>query len=202
MNFDPQAVRAHLGQDTCTPAELSEAMGFKRNYGHQLAKDGRLVWADESAKLVDIVASVERFNRSADPSRQSTVERHAAARAEKADTAEPVVQVTSQPAPPLEDAVGYSYQDAKAKREHWAAEREHAAWRKEAGELMERAEVVAAFADVGATLRSKLEALTSTLPPQLSGRDEAVIRAIVAEQVQQLLSDLSGKFASQAAAET
>lgn len=31
----------------------------------------------------------------------------------------------------------YDFHNAKAKREHWAAEREHAAFRKDAGELIE-----------------------------------------------------------------
>ena len=89
---------------------------------------------------------------------------------------------------------GYDFQTAKAKREHWAAEREHASWRKEAGELMEKAEVIAMMADVGATLRGRMEAWSATLPPQLVGRDENAIRATLSDQVERLLNDLADKF--------
>lgn len=49
---------------------------------------------------------------------------------------------------------------------------------------MDRAAAVATFADAGATLRSKLEALAWVPPPQLVGRYEATIRAVVADPVQ------------------
>ena len=65
---------------------------------------------------------------------------------------------------------------------------------KEIGEQVDRAEVVAAFADAGATLRSKLQTLAWVLPPQLVGRYEATIRAAVADQVQRMLSDLADRF--------
>lgn len=177
-----------------TPRALAERLGYKPHYGNQLAKDGRFVFAPDG-KHVLVAESIERFHATKDPSRQGVADRHAAARAKD-----------SQPeaeADDLDDADGlpdpagsmYNFQGAKAKREHWAAEREHAAWRKEAGDLMERTEVVAAFADVGATLRSKLESWAAVLPPQLEGRDEAAIRATLADQVEQLLRDVSEKFA-------
>jgi hypothetical protein len=168
-----------------TPRELAAHMGFKPNYGNQLLKDGRLVLAPDG-KHVLVAESIARVHATKDPSKQGVADRHAAGRA-------------AAPAPAAAgegDAVlfNYDYQNAKAKREHWAAEREHAAWRKEAGELMERGDVVAAFADAGATIRSRLEAWSSVLPPQLAGRDESAIRATIADQVEQLLRDLSDRF--------
>lgn len=195
-----------------TPRAFAASLGFKPHYGNQLVKDGRLVMAPDG-KHVLVAESKERLEATRDPSKQANVERHAAARAEVLAAAQPGVGLgegsgasrTMQPPPvfpPLadEDQIGaqvtgtYSYQEAKAKREHWAAEREHAAWRKEAGELMERGEVSAAFADAGTTVRSKLEAWAAVLPPQLVGRDEAAIRGIIADQVEQVLQDLVQAF--------
>ena len=88
----------------------------------------------------------------------------------------------------------YCCAHAEAKRAHWATERKHATRGKEIGEQVDRAEVVAAFADAGATLRSKLQTLAWVLPPQLVGRHEATIRAAVADQVQRMLSDLADRF--------
>ena len=177
-----------------TPRAFAASEGYKPHYGNQLAKDGRLVFAPDG-KHVLVAESRARLQATKDPSKQGVVERHAAERAGTADAAVPGPQAESE-----RELTGnlYSYQDAKAKREHWAAEREHAAWRKEAGELMERGEVVAAFADAGATLRGKLEAWAAVLPPQLAGRDEAAIRATLADQVEQLLQGLAGKFGAMA----
>ena len=176
-----------------TPRAFAASLGFKPHYGNQLVKDGRLVMAPDG-KHVLVAESRAKLEATRDPSKQANVERHAAARAAKA--ADPIFPPLEVEGDGLEEpaAAQYSYQDAKAKREHWAAEREHAAWRKEAGELMERSDVVSAFADAGAAMRSKLEAWAAVLPPQLVGRDEAAIRATIADQVEQLLHDMVAKF--------
>lgn len=178
--------------ETLTPRQLAERLGFKPHYGNQLAKEGRFVLAPDG-KHVLVQESIARFHATKDPSKQGVADRHAAGRAAAAPAqAEPPQDADEDDAGG--DAPMYDFHNAKAKREHWAAEREHAAFRKEAGELMERGDVVAAFADAGATLRGRLEAWASVLPPQLAGRDEAAIRATIADQVEQLLRDLSEKF--------
>ncbi len=184
-----------------TPRQFAESMGYKANYGHQLKRDGRLVMADDGKHCL-VRESLLKFEATKDPSKQGVADRHAAARAPAVPDdgstqalQRPVQDVPAQPdLTGLRDFTPYDFQDAKAKREHWAAEREHAAFRKEAGELMDRGQVVAAFADAGATLRGKLESWSATLPPQLAGRDESVIRAMLIDQVEQLLHDLVSKF--------
>lgn len=171
--------------ETLTPRQLAERLGYKPNYGNQLAKDGRFVFAPDG-KQVLVQASIERFNATKDPSKQGVADRHALTRAGEISPSD------GERSP--SDAQGYDYQSSKAKREHWAAEREHAAFRKDAGELIELAQHIAAMADVGATVRSKLEAWASTLPPQLAGRDEAAVRATLADQVELLLSDVADRL--------
>lgn len=185
-----------------TPRAFAEHLGFRPHYGNQLLKDGRLVLAPDG-KHVLVAESLERYQATRDPSRQAVADRHAAARAgaTPADGAEQAAGDGAEDGAdaPLTQAEGsYDYQSARAKREFWAAEREHASWRRDAGELMERAEVVAAFADAGATLRSRLEALPAMLAPQLEGRDESAIRATIADHVEQLLRDMAEKFARMA----
>lgn len=171
--------------ETLTPRQLAERLGYKPNYGNQLAKDGRFVFAPDG-KQVLVQASIERFNATKDPSKQGVADRHALTRAGEISPSD------GERSP--SDAQEYDYQSSKAKREHWAAEREHAAFRKDAGELIELAQHIAAMADVGATVRSKLEAWASTLPPQLAGRDEAAVRATLADQVELLLSDVADRL--------
>lgn len=180
--------------ETMTLTEFARHIGCKQSYASELKRDGRLVMSQDG-KRVQVAESIARIEATRDPSKAGVAQRHALERGADAntghETAFPPLDGDERSAP----AEGqYSFQDAKAKREHWAAEREHAAFRKEVGELMERGEVVAAFADAGAALRAKLEAWASVLPPQLIGRDEAAIRATLADQVEQLLHDLVGKF--------
>lgn len=86
--------------------------------------------------------------------------------------------------------LGYDYQNSKAKREHYAAEREHMLYRKEAGELMEASLVVSAFADAGAVVRTRVESWQSNVAPRLVGLDEAAIRAVLADEGESLLRDM------------
>ena len=171
--------------ETLTPRQFAEQLGYKPHYGNQLAKDGRLVFAPDGKRVL-VQASIERFNATKDSSKQGVADRHALTRAGEISPSD------GERSP--SDAQEYDYQSSKAKREHWAAEREHAAFRKDAGELIELAQHIAAMADVGATVRSKLEAWASTLPPQLAGRDEAAVRATLADQVELLLSDVADQL--------
>ena len=179
-----------------TPTVLSvpafaDHIGCKRHYGYELKKDGRLVMAPDG-KNVLVAESITRIAATRDPARQGVAERHAAARGAYVETGHATDQDTD---PDDRDtADGYNFQDSKAKREHYAAERERTNYLKESGLLMERTEVVAAFAMAGTALRSKLEAWQATLPPQLCGREEAAIRIVLADQVERILIDMVDTF--------
>lgn len=193
--------------ETLTPRQFAEQLGYKPHYGNQLAKDGRLVFAPDGKRVL-VQASIERFNATKDPSKQGVADRHALTRAGQSSPLGPTTSPQTRMVTPLRngeispldrerspsDAQEYDYQSSKAKREHWAAEREHAAFRKDAGELIELAQHIAAMTDVGATVRSKLEAWASTLPPQLAGRDEAAVRATLTDQIELLLSDVADRL--------
>ena len=191
-----------------TIPDFAAHIGCKRNYGYQLRNEGRLVMAADG-KHVLVLESIERIAATRDPSKAGVAARHAAARGAAAQTghAQNQPQATAntaqsatnsvasdEPGPDEPTGALYDFQSAKAKREHWAAEREHAQYLKEAGELMERTAVVAAFADAGAAMRASLEAWQATLPPQLVGLDEAAIRITLADQVEHLLHNLVDRF--------
>ena len=186
--------------ETLTPRQLAERLGYKPQYGNQLAKEGRFVFATDGKRVL-VAESIARFNATKDPSKQGVADRHAATREAAAQAPVPAPEPD-----PEEDGDGatdgtrYDFHASKAKREHWAAEREHAAFRKDAGELIELTVHIAAMADVGATVRSKLEAWASTLPPQLAGRDEPAVRATIADQVELLLRDLADRLQRHASA--
>lgn len=192
---------------------FSVHLGYGRTYGYQLQKEGRLVMA-EDGKHVLVAESTARVRATEDPSKQAVAGRHAQARRQKlstplADAAAASSEVVESESGADDEVAGsgspgpggYDFQTAKAKREHWAAERELAAYRKEAGELIEVSEHVAQFAKAGAALRVGLEAWSAILPPQLVGRDEGAIRAVIAEQVEQLLRELTVQIGGMAAAQ-
>ena len=181
-----------------TRAELAALIGARSpSYINELEKSGRAIRAPDGKNWLK-AESLAAYRAGRDPSKQGVVDRWAASRAASAPQGASVTDTatdTPADAPDGPETLSmYNFQDAKAKREHWAAEREYAAFQKEAGQLMERSAVVACFAEAGTTLRSKLESWQTTLPPQLAGRDEPAIRITLADQVEQLLLDLVDTF--------
>lgn len=180
---------------TATLREFAAIINTRPSYVKELLTAGRLV-TEAGGKTIRVAESIARIEATRDPSKAGVAARHAAERGAPALTGHapapsPSVDAGEAPEDDGKDAPRYDFQGSKAKREHWAAEREHALYRKEAGELIERSDHVAAFAALGAMVRSKVETWAAVLPPQLVGRDEAAIRATLADQVEQLLTDLA-----------
>lgn len=172
--------------ETATLKEFGSIAGYVASYCTQLKAAGRLVMADDG-KRVRVRESLARIAATRDPAKAGVAARHAEARGDahgRGRDADDRDEADDGP------QAGYDFQGSKAKREHYAAEREHMAFRKEAGELMEAAAVNAAFAGVGAMVRSKLEAWPSTVSPTLVGRDESGIRSALMDEVQGLLRDM------------
>ena len=186
-----------------TRQQLADLIGARSpSYINELEKNGRAIRAPDG-KLWLKAESLAAYRAGKDPSKQGVADRHAAARAASerqptdGSTDAPVIQAKEDPDEPGTGGY-YNFQDSKAKREHYAAEREQDAFRKEAGQLMERGAVIAAFAEAGTTLRARLETWQTTLPPQLAGRDEAAIRIVLADQVERMLLDLVDTFSRMA----
>lgn len=197
--------------------EFAAHLGFKKSYITQLNKDGRLV-LDDRGRVV-VAESLQRIEATRDPAMQSTVERHARARLDRnhphpsplPPAGEGVVGARNhahpgaiQPAGEgvLEDELGeriavieHDFQSARAKREHFAALREELRHRQEAHELIEVDEARRIMADVLTTLRTRLEALPSTVVPRLAAQpDEAAMVAMLADEIEFLLGDAEQQF--------
>lgn len=167
---------------------FNKHMGYKGRYAYELAHAGRLVMA-EDGKHVLVAESIQRINETKDPSRQGVAERHAAERGYAVDGALLVSGAESEKTEKSASNVGaestdsYQFQGARAKKEHYAALREENAYRKEAGELMEAAEVVGVFADAAAKVAGVLDAVPATVGPMLAGLDQAEVMRILGEQM-------------------
>ena len=176
-----------------TRQQLAALIGANSpSYINELAKTGRAFKAPDGKHWLK-AESLAAWQTSRNPAFQGVADRHAAARVGQGAAPEPGA------ADPLPDELPeryseYNFQDSKAKREFWAAEREHSLYLKEAGQLMAQGEVVAAFAQAGIELRQKLERWQTALPPQLAERDEATIRATLIDQTERILLDIDAHF--------
>ena len=84
---------------------------------------------------------------------------------------------------------------ARAKREHFAAEREEMRYRQEAGELLVAVEVEGEVATILTELRTRLEALPDTLGPQLAPiTDEQQVRTRLAEEIELALGEVARRM--------
>lgn len=167
---------------------FNKHMGYKGRYAYQLAKEGRLVMS-EDGKQVMVAESIRRIQETRDPSRAGVAGRHAVERGYSVDGASLVSdskeekQEKSVSMAGGESSGSYQFQDARAKKEHYAALREENAYRKEAGELMEAAEVVGVFADAAAKVAGVLDAVPATVGPMLAGLDQSDVIRILTEQM-------------------
>ena len=88
----------------------------------------------------------------------------------------------------LDFGAGAGYQDFKAHREKFAALREEANYRREIGEYVLLAEVIAAFSDYGAQSRAYIEAMPAQVGPQVCATDEASAIAVLRDYAEHLLT--------------
>tara|TARA_R110002049_G_scaffold73666_23_gene190308 strand:+ start:2784 stop:3338 length:555 start_codon:yes stop_codon:yes gene_type:complete len=175
--------------ETVTRTEFALRMGFKPSYVTQLVKDGRLVLTPDGRRVL-VAESVARLEATRDPSKKAVADRHAAGR--RAGQGTPLPETPEDEAPPIAD---HDYQNARAKREHFAALREQLRYREEAGELMVASEVEGTLADILTVLRNRLETWPDTLAPQLAPViEEQQVRARLADEVEIALNDVARRF--------
>lgn len=173
------------GTNVMSIGQFNTHMGYKGRYAYQLAKEGRLAFAPDG-KHVLVAESIKRIEATRDPSRQGVADRHAKARGYSVSTQgtpDNGLQGETAANQGTASVDSYQYQDAKAKKEHYAALREEAAYRKEMGELMDAGEVLGAFADAGAKVAGVLDALPATVGPMLVGQSQEEVMRILAEQM-------------------
>lgn len=179
--------------NTMSIGQFNTHMGYRGRYAYQLAKEGRLVFAPDG-KHVLVAESIKRIEATRDPSRQGVADRHAKERGYSVSTQgtpDNGLQGETAANQGAASADSYQYQDAKAKKEHYAALREEAAYRKEMGELMDAGEVLGAFADAGAKVAGVLDALPATVGPMLVGQSQEEVMRILAEQMDIARAEMS-----------
>jgi hypothetical protein len=189
-----------------TQAEFARLMGVNRSTVTRTWKQaGRLVMVGE---LVDVEASRARILATADLARSDVAERHAAERGAvvgaglagkvgAGDTApdEPMASPTPPATPPGAaeskiDAIGNSYQAARAVKEKYAALSAKAEYERLIADLLPRQDVDQALDDLVATIRSGLENLPHRAAGQLVGKDYDAIIALLKQEVVDMMSEM------------
>ena len=190
--------------ETLTVSEFNAHMGYKGRYAYQLKKEGRLVMT-EDGKLVRVAESIQRIDATRDPSRAAVAARHAAAR----DASPPPISIHVEGDETPEESAGntgsasagnYNFQDGKAKREHYAALREEAAYRKDVGLLMDVDEALGAFADAGARVSAVLDAVPATIGPMLPSLCPEDVLRVLTEQMDIARAEMAAAIEQLAAA--
>lgn len=162
---------------TETQAAFARRIGVVRSRVHAL-KD-RLVMV---GKRVDVEASLARLAETAGD-RIETVERVAEVEIPKAVDVDVVRRI-----------------DAQTRKEHLAGELMQIDLDERRGKLLRAEDVIAVVSGAATTLRSRLESFPDQLAPHLAVvNDEAQIRAMLADQVEIVLGELSQRFRELAA---
>lgn len=140
-----------------TLSTFAARMGWHRSSASRARDAGRLVMVDGK---VDVDASLARLAET--ESRHDVTVRHAEARQQPAAQAN---QQAAQDADAEEEGATPSYQEAKARREHWNASLAELQYKRENGDLIPKEDVDFVLRDFGATLRTQLEGLADRLAP-------------------------------------
>lgn len=173
-----------------TQKQFAEHIGCRPSYVTKLKQDGRLVIGDDG--LVRVAESIARIEATRDPAKRAVADRHATERG--AALQAPAGEVEKAPEDPATLA-NPDYQAARAKREHFAAEREEMRYRQEAGELLVAVEVEGEVASILTELRTRLEALPDTMGPQLAPiTDEQQVRTRLAEEIEMALGEVARRM--------
>lgn len=187
---------------------FAQLLGCSPGYVTGLRKAGRLVLS-ENGKQVLVEASRRRIEDTRDPAKQAVANRHAVARgaplaagqgggaALPSDSPQGGGEDASDDVPlPADSDLSMRRARAQTEREEALAIKARRENLVEQGMLLDAAEVEAAIADAGTTLRNRLETLADVLAPQVASvPDEARCRAIIADQVEHLLAELARQFA-------
>lgn len=176
-----------------TRAEFARIAGFKPAYVTQLARDGRIVLAD-NGRDVRVSESLALIRNTADPSRAGVAARHAATRG-AATAAASTPEGDDQLGDDDDDGApatsgGSAYQRARTRREEAQAAMAERDLALSLGQLLRVDDVREVVSRAGTELRNALELLPDRLAPSLAAEpDEARCRALLAEAVEMALEE-------------
>lgn len=176
---------------TMSKSQFAEHINRVPGYITQLKDAGRLVMDGDK---INVEESIRLIEATREPSQALRADLHQQDRDRKAAPG----YVSGAERPGLDEITGKAgsaFQQARAMREKYAAMQAKISYEKEVGTLLVAHDVKMAVADGDAIIRNRLESLPDILAPQLAvEKDEQRIRALLAEQIEYLLDELSRTF--------
>ena len=189
-----------------TRADLAALIGARSpSYINELEKTGRAVRAPDGKHWLK-AESLAAYRAGRDPSKQGVADRHAANRAASSPQAAPdedaapgasanAPERPSAPQRPATDAVGSTYQQARAVKEKFFALEAKRAYEVNIGQLREAKEVEGIVATAMTEIRLRLQNLAVSLAPVIAAQaDEATVRASLADAFEHTLRSASHHF--------
>jgi hypothetical protein len=189
-----------------TRQQLADLIGARSpSYINELEKNGRAIRAPDG-KLWLKAESLAAYRAGRDPSKQGVADRHAANRAASTPQAAPDTEAApdtpddpperhSAPARPGADAIGSSYQQARAVKEKFFALEAKRAYECAIGTLRDAREVEGLVATAMVEIRQRLENLATSVAPIVAAQnDEAAVRATLREAFEHTLKSASHHF--------
>ena len=174
-------------------AEFARLQGVGRARISQLAKDGRLVLA-ENGKDVYVVESLARIEATRDPSKIGTVKRHATKRAMKSmqniDDSDKLNTLDN-----TANIVEGSYHDYKTKHEKYKAAKAKQEFEQSTGKLLLVDDVLNVVTNAVQIIRSRFEMQPEILASRLATEsDPNRIKSIMLDYNESFLTELSQIF--------
>lgn len=184
-----------------TRTDLAALIGAKSpSYINELEKAGRAVRAPDG-KLWLKAESLAAYRAGKDPSKQGVADRHAAARAANTNPPPEYTRPPTPPGPPppanvpSAEAIGSSYQQARAVKEKFFALEAKRAYEVAIGTLRDAREVEGLVATAMVEIRQRLENLATSIAPIVAAQaDEAAVRATLREAFEHTLKSASHHF--------
>lgn len=171
-------------------SEFARLQGVDKSHITRLKSAGRLVIVDGKVDVEASRALIAQTAHSsyADNAKNSTQPAYESTRRDEgASIAQPPQGRTEQAA--------MSLQSSRAVKENYLARMAKLTFERESGKLVDADEVRLFAADLGATFRAALEILPDRISSELVPlQDVDAVRAVLVENFEQLLSDLSTKF--------
>lgn len=164
-----------------TQIQFAKIIGRSRSWVTQLKQAGRLVLNEKG--LVDVEASKLRIEQTEEPNRDDVKARHEEGRVDS-KPAEPAKPKTKK----LSDTMGF--QNARAREQEMKAKMAELDYAERLGQLVSKADMKIAVADMVTAFRSNLENMPHRIAADLVGKDIADIRLHLKQAIHHELTTL------------
>lgn len=179
---------------TLNQTQFAKHLGVHKSYITELKQAGRLVIAENGK--VDVQASLLLIKETGDPNRDDVVSRHADARGKETKTEEIGKPKADKKVVKIIDADAASFSKGRAKEQHFKALAAELEYQKSIGEVVPKADMQAAVADVVTSFRQRLENLPHSISAELVGISQDEIHVRIKHECHEILNELSREFAA------